>query len=750
MSLNNDNKQDATFKADLQTGLNAIKQGNYPTGITHLEFLCQTQLPSSTLVKAQMGLIIAYDHTGQTNKAINLCEILQQSNNPKIKQWAEQTLVTLNKKNPDPTGFIPLNSHPPAEDIGFVPLQPPPPVPRKAKTPLPPPPPPRPKQPKKPQPNITPTPAFAWRNANRIEKNWKALPQLKLWQLYLLQVVTAYALFWVVRAFLQWAMSTTNQLLYFFRLNPFQIFYLDQSLPIAFGLILLFAISPLFLDKILQIFGNLKPFSTNLLEKYSPEAVKTLKRLCGSKNIPWPVLKLLPIDLPLVCTYGNLRKNTRIVVSQGLLNRLNDDEIAAIYAGEIGHIFYGDFALISGSVVLSQIPYLIYWQVSRWGQQWQNISRWQAKFLFHCSAIISVCSYGVYWLFRLPALWVNRRRFYYSDRYSVQITGNPNGLTRALLKIAAGMAEHIEKNRSTSYLLESLDVLMPVSYRQAVTIGSYIEKMPVEPFLSWDTANPYRYLLAINNSHPPLGDRLFILGGFAKFWKLDPELDLISPQKSKSSKPKLQPLILQGAPYIGLSLGLILAGIFWVVGWAGLSLRIRDLYWILRDHFWLFWGFLLVGFGGGTFYRHNAFFPEITTASLQEFADLPKLLSNANALPLDSLPVRLEGKLLGRTGLLNRAGQDLHLQTETGLIKLHCLHKFGPVGNFFAFPRPQDFLNRQVVVTGWFRRGATPWVEVQTLSAGSQRYTGRPGFWSLLSASFATLIGIYMISRGGL
>ncbi|MCT7949671.1 M48 family metalloprotease [Ancylothrix sp. C2] len=751
MSLNSNN-QDATFKADLQTGLNAIKQSDYPTAITHLEHLCQSQLSSSTLVKAQMGLVIAYHRTGQTNQAITLCQTLRQSNNPKIKQWADQTLATLNKKTVDPTGFIPLNEHRSADDIGFVPLQPSQPVAAKAKTPLPPPPPPpRPKELDKPQPNITPTPTpFVWRNANRIEKNWKPLPSLKLWPLYLLQVVTAYALFRVVHAVLQSAMSTTNQLLYFFRLNPIQLFYLDQSLPIAFALILLFVISPFFLDKILQVFGNLKAFSTNQLEKHSPEAVKLLKRLCGAKNLPWPVLKLLPIDLPVVFTYGNLRRNARIVVSQGLLNRLKDDEIAAIYAGEIGHILYGDFALISWSVALCQVPYLLYWQVARWGQQWQNISRWQAKFLFFCSRVISVCSYAVYWLFRLPALWLNRRRFYYSDRYSAQITGNPNALTRALLKIAAGMTEHIEKTRSTSYLLESFDVVAPVGHRQAVTIGPYIDKKPVEPLLSWDITNPYRYWLAINNSHPPLGDRLNILGGCAKFWKLDTELELNSPQKSNTPKPKLQPLILQGAPYFGVLLGLALGWGFWVVGWAGLTLRVRELYWILRDHSWLFWGFLLVGFGGGTFYRHNAFFPDISPVSLQQQASLPELLSNANALPLDSVPVRLEGKLLGRTGLLNSAAQDLLLQTDTDLIKLHCMSKFGPVGNLWGVPRPQDFLNRQVVVTGWFRRGATLWVDVQTLSAGDQRYLGGHAFWSVLSAGLATVAGIYLISRGGI
>jgi Zn-dependent protease with chaperone function len=69
-------------------------------------------------------------------------------------------------------------------------------------------------------------------------------------------------------------------------------------------------------------------------------------------------------------TYGGLPRFSRIVVTQGLLDQLADDEIAAIYAGELGHLASGTVPLMSLFAVLTQLPYLLYWQLAREGDRW--------------------------------------------------------------------------------------------------------------------------------------------------------------------------------------------------------------------------------------------------------------------------------------------------------------------------------------------------------------------------------------------
>ena len=75
----------------LEAGLAALKQGNYPTAIAHLETVCQTQVSVPSQVKAQMGLVVAYERSGKISKAIALCQALVNSTNPQVREWATKT-----------------------------------------------------------------------------------------------------------------------------------------------------------------------------------------------------------------------------------------------------------------------------------------------------------------------------------------------------------------------------------------------------------------------------------------------------------------------------------------------------------------------------------------------------------------------------------------------------------------------------------------------------------------------------------
>ena len=100
------------------------------------------------------------------------------------------------------------------------------------------------------------------------------------------------------------------------------------------------------------------------------------------------------------------------------------------------------------------------------------------------------------------------------------------------------------------------------------------------------------------------------------------------------------------------------------------------------------------------------------------------------------------GRLLGRDSMRNSLGQDLVLECQTGLIKLHhvCL---GQLVN------PQDFIGRQVMVTGWFRRGATPWIDIQTVELQNGTVIHSPhGIWSTVVAVTAQALGAYIFLMG--
>src|SRR5919202_1180060 len=817
----------------LDDGQRALEQGNYSVAIANFEGVCEMELDDSLITRAAIGLVKAYRATGDTQKAIAICQNLTQHPDPKVRKWATSTLAempalgpaTPNPSASDSTGFVPLDGKAPnpsaSDSTGFVafdqtPSQPTTPQPGTSSTI---------KQklrdstkrlfsnsktqgnptgtastkgqadgrgpsnaalsensqlnsesttanssqlpasyspPSTPHPSLY-TPRPRWRNSGRAQ-NWSPLKKLRFIRLWLIEIVTAIALFWVLHFVVRFALRTTNDLLVKLPfLEPIQLFYRDPIPAVSIFLALLLIFSPWLIDALLKRFHGLTPLSMAQLTARSPEAAQVVQRVCRQRRIPIPKLALLPTDAPVALTYGNLPRTARIVVSEGLLSQLADDEVAIIYAGQLGHIAHWDMVLMSLGVLTIQVPYIIYWQVAQWGEQLpgfierklRSLRGFLLPIILGITAVVACASYGIYWLLRLPLLWFSRARLYYSDRLAVETTGNPNGMTRALLKIALGITEDIQTSRKTSGLLESFDLLLPVGYRQAITFGSCAPHTPFESVLNWDCTNPYRGWLIINASHPLIGERLAMLARYAQFWKLDTELDLpaLTPSTRSnasrlsklSNSYKALPLLQTGLLY-GLVLGLLLRGFLWLLGQIGDLLNIWQLIW-MHNARPFHTACILIAFSLTIFVCINRYFPDNKPSTVRTEPNLGELFANPATLPPDSHPVQLTGKLLGRRRLFNWLGQDLILQTSTGLVRLHFSSFLGPFGNLLPKPnRPSNLVDQQVTVTGWFRRSVTPWIDIETLrSQGGKVTQANYPLWLTLLALAAAVWGAYLI-----
>ena len=607
-----------------------------------------------------------------------------------------------------------------------------------------------------------------WRNRGRA-KNWKRLKTPPISQLYWMQGVSTIALLWLANLLLHGFMYVTNEILVSVPFTrPIQAFYYDRTFMLVVVLAIVAIASPWLLDSILRLGFGLKPLTTSKLNRYSPETYQSLGRVCRQKHIPFPTLGILPETTPAIFTYGNWPKTARIVVTQGLLDRLEDDEIAALYVAELARIVHWDFVPISFGVALTQIFYLLYSQTARVGDWFYGKSREAEKqnpflgYVFLGGTWIfagwSAIGYGLSRLLRLPWLVLSRMRVSYSDRAAVAIVGNPNGLVRALFKMTVGVADTVRERGQTSEFLESFDLLIPVSPTAALSIGSLYPTLSPESLLAWDLENPHRPWLILNNSHPTLGERIAWLTGCAKFWKLEPELELpeTSPKSQQKSKQKNRSLlgkpIVQGAPFFGMAIGFSVGCVLTLVGWLGESFDSQILAWLFDDRIWIISGLTMAGFSLGTLARINGFFPDMKPYALSVEPNFPEWLSNPMALPIDSKTIQCQGKLLGRSGVANWLGQDLILEVDRVLVKLHYCSKFGAVGNFLPQPvRPAYWIGRQVTITGWLRRGATSWIDLDTLAVTKKISTlpsGHP-IWSSLLTGITALWGAYLLSGGG-
>jgi hypothetical protein len=254
----------------------------------------------------------------------------------------------------------------------------------------------------------------------------------------------------------------------------------------------------------------------------------------------------------------------------------------------------------------------------------------------------------------------------------------------------------------------------------------------------WEQANPYAQWFTINNSHPLVGDRLERLCQIARHWHLETELHL--SQKSLPVKPKS--FFLHIAPWLGIPLGFVLASLLWLIWQIAYALHWINIKWIYDN--WSFVpGCLLIGFSVGTFIRINSLFPDIQSPTVQTEEQLPKFLTDPSSLPIDSVSVRLVGKMLGRPGIGNCIAQDLILQFNSGLVKLNHIPWLGTSVN------PQDWIGRQITVTGWLRRGATPWIDIQTLETQSGKTINSPHpIWSIILAVATLTLGARILLTG--
>ncbi|MEM9906062.1 MAG: M48 family metalloprotease, partial [Cyanobacteria bacterium P01_D01_bin.44] len=595
---------------------------------------------------------------------------------------------------------------------------------------------------------LTPT---RWRYAERL-KTGRSLGKVKQGRLWLAQGLTALLTFGLLRFLLNLSLRSFNSYLRMLDrilpldIRPIRAFEQNQTWPLLIVLLGLGIAAPWLWDWLLRLTADMRPFSTRVMIKSSPEAVKVLRQACLKRNWQFPTLGLLPTEIPLIFSYGWLPRYGRLMVSQGLLDQLEDDEIATLVAYEMSHWRRWDWPLVSLQGLLLYGFHWLYWRLALWGNR-------QPPMVKFAAGLGANLSYGVFWLVQKAGSWLSRLRTYYCDRAAAETTGNPNGLVRALGKLTLALNHTLETQGYTPPFVERLTLLLPTH-----AAASPMPTAALPQHFTWDILNPFRSWLSCNQSHPPLGDRLQLLTMYARYWKLPPEIDFqplidrYAPNKSQKgnalSLSEWKTLLLQGGPWFGLALGGLIGLLLWGIGAAAATFQWAFVDWLYKDPSVLK-SALLLGLGTGILLRINALFPDLdpnlepTDTQIADWAIAPDLI------PVDSLRVKLSGQLLGRPGIANWLGQELLLKTPQGLFKLHFFSLLGTIGNGLKLgPRPVQDLNQPAQILGWFRRGQQIWIDIDQIKTTNQIIQAQHPLWSAAILAISFMGGLWILARG--
>ncbi|OPY27144.1 MAG: heat shock protein HtpX [Methanocella sp. PtaU1.Bin125] len=168
----------------------------------------------------------------------------------------------------------------------------------------------------------------------------------------------------------------------------------------------------------------------------APELHQIVDELCREAGLPKPRVAVVPSNVPNAFATGRSKRHSVIAVTNGLMQKLNLDEVKAVLAHELSHVRNRDVAVITLASFLSTIAMFIL-QSFMFGGMYGGRDRRNTGGIILLLPVALVVYFASLLLVRL----LSRYRELAADRGSAYITGQPSHLINALLKISGVMQQ---------------------------------------------------------------------------------------------------------------------------------------------------------------------------------------------------------------------------------------------------------------------------------------------------------------------
>jgi Zn-dependent protease with chaperone function len=539
--------------------------------------------------------------------------------------------------------------------------------------------------------------------------------------------------------------------------------FLRESTALLLGLgfaILQFIVSPWFMDLTLGSLYHMRWVDSTEL----PDHLRLFtEQQCERHGIKFPTFGIIDDGAPQAFTYGHHPGNARVVISRGLIESLEQEELEAVVAHEIGHVRNWDMVLMTMANLVPLLLYFLFRMLSELGKSTVGGDN-DAGTVGMTAWLAAVLTYVLYVVSEFMVLAFSRARELTADRFSGNETGNPNAMASALIKIAYGLAAQEsgdmakiskssrKKTDSPRYTLTlsgalgSLNVFDRTAAVSMVIIGANQANTNKEPtrsldidrvklVIQWDLWNPWARLYELQSTHPLPAKRLNYLSHQATAMGCEPlvTFDLVKPESYWDEF--LIDLLVVLLPVLGFVFGFgILMSLAPAAGYSNALLA----------------GLALAGVGGviktGLKYR-RAEFPELSVAAL---------MSQVKVSPVRPVPVTLMGTIIGKgvPGLI--WSEDFVIRDATGILFLDYQQPLAIWNWLFGAWSAGDYQGKEVQVRGWFRRTRMPYLQIDSLEAvdGSlpprRCYTSHSTYWFyrfVIALSIGTTLWINFILK---
>jgi heat shock protein HtpX len=511
--------------------------------------------------------------------------------------------------------------------------------------------------------------------------------------------------------------------------------FIPSSFALLIGVVTVaihFLLGPFLMDFSLKLFYKVRWIRQDEL----PVHLKNfISRVCTQKGIDFPRMGIIADGSPNAFTYGHHPNNARIVVTQGLLDLLSEKETEAVVAHEIGHAVHWDMLIMTLAQLVPLIMYYIYRNLIRMKSRGNDKS---APYRLAMALI----SYLLYIISEFVVLWFSRIREYFADRFSGEVTANPNDLASALVKIGYGLAG---SDRSKSRITEekrnvninaigpmgifdskTANILAIAGHSGARNMGQEVDKDKLRDAAKWDLWNPWAAYYELQSTHPLIAKRIKYLSNQSVVLGREPYIEFNERRPESYWDDFLLDIFVKGLPILAL-----------IAGMALIVLKV--------NYFYSGVAIFIVGIA----YLINVFYSYSST----EFSPMTinSLLRKIKVSAIRPVPCKVKGKIIGRgiPGLI--FSEDFVLQDDTGIIFLDYRQPLGIINFFFGLLRAAKYIDQEAEVVGWYRRAPVPFIEIKKLIVNGKESACYVYNAKLIFASLMIFCGIVIafINVGG-
>jgi heat shock protein HtpX len=181
-----------------------------------------------------------------------------------------------------------------------------------------------------------------------------------------------------------------------------------------------------FSDRIALRMSGAKPVE----ESEAPRLYQMVRELTTRAGLPMPRLYIIPHDQPNAFATGRSPKHSAVAVTRGITRLLSEDELRGVISHELAHIRNRDILVQSVAATIGgAITYLAYMLLWFGGDEDSG-----PLGLIGALALVLLAPLAA----SLIQLAISRQREFSADATGAEISGNPESLASALLRLEEG------------------------------------------------------------------------------------------------------------------------------------------------------------------------------------------------------------------------------------------------------------------------------------------------------------------------